>query len=132
MASLKEKKLVIIDANVILRYLLCDHEELYKKAEEIFNQILLGELKAFVPTFIVAEVVYVLQKLYKVDRKVISQILIDFLKPKNIKTENKDLLFEALKIYAQKNLDFADCLLCAYLKDYEVVSFDKDLNKCIK
>ena len=72
MASSKEKKLVIIDTNVILRYLLCDHKELYKKAEEIFNQILLRELKAFIPTFIVAEVVYILQKLYKVDRKVIS------------------------------------------------------------
>jgi len=132
MASPKGKKPVIIDANVILRYLLCDHEKLYKKAEEIFNQILLGELKAFIPTFIVAEVIYVLQKLYKVDRKVISQVLIDLLKPKNIKTKNKNLLFEALKIYAQNNLDFVDCLLCAYSKDYEVVSFEKDLNKCIK
>jgi len=105
--------------------------ELYKKAEEIFNQILIGELKAFIPTFIVAEVIYVLQKLYKVNRQTISQVLIDLLKPKSIKTENKDLLFEALKIYVQKNLDFADCLLCAYSKNYEIVSFDKNLIKCI-
>jgi predicted nucleic-acid-binding protein len=131
MASPKGKKPVIIDANVILRYLLQDHQELYKKAEEIFNRILLGELKAFIPTFIVAEVVYVLQKVYKVDRPTISQVLTELLKPKGVKTENKKILFEALRIYAQRNLDFADCLLCAYSKNYEIFSFDKDLEKCI-
>jgi len=128
----KKRRTVILDANIILRYLLRDHEELYKKAEEIFNRILLGELKAVIPTVIVAEVIYVLQKLYKVDRQTISEVLIELLKPKSIKTENKDILFQALKIYANSNLDFADCLLCAYSKDYEVISFDKDLKKCIK
>jgi len=50
----------ILDANVILRYLLTNNEELYRKAEEIFNKALLGEFRLFIPTFVFAEVVYVL------------------------------------------------------------------------
>ncbi len=128
----KEKETVILDANVILRYLLQDNEKLYPKAEEIFDKALSGDIKLFIPIFVFAEVVYVLQKVYKVDRPTISKILSELLEIKSIKTENKDVLRIALEIYASRNLDFADCLLCAYSLNFEVVSFDEDVNKCIK
>jgi predicted nucleic-acid-binding protein len=134
MASRKEKEKdgIILDANVIIRYLLQDNEELYRKAEEIFNKILTGEIKAFIPTFIFAEVVYVLQKVYQVDRMTISEVLLEILKVKHVKTENKEILQKALEIFGSSSLDFADCLLCAYSTTFKVLSFDKKLNKCIK
>jgi len=38
----------------------------------------------------------------------------------------------ALEIFDKKNLDFVDAILCAKSKKYEVKTFDKKLNKCIK
>jgi len=128
----KEKKTLILDANVILRYLLQDNKELYLKAEEIFNKTLLGEIKLLIPFFVFAEVVYVLQKVYKVDKPTISKVLSDLLEIKNVKTEDKEILKKALEVYSSQNIDFADCLLCAYSSKFEIISFDKDVSKCIK
>ena len=57
----------IVDANYILRYLLKDIEEQYLKAT-----IVLEEKQICIPEVIIAEVVYVLQKVYKIPNKDIS------------------------------------------------------------
>jgi len=38
---------------------------------------------------------------------------------------------QTFEIFKTKNLDFVDCLLCAYLNQDEIATFDKKLNKCI-
>ena len=62
----------IADANIILRYLLDDDEELSAKAAEIIEQ---NELT--IPNEVFAEIVYVLEKVYKIEREEISNILIE-------------------------------------------------------
>lgn len=53
----------IVDANIILRYLLQDaHHFLEQAREKIEDQFI------FIPNEVLAEVVYVLEKVYKVDR----------------------------------------------------------------
>jgi len=132
MDSSKGKRTLTLDANVILRYLLRDNEELYSKAEKIFNEALLGKIRLFIPIFVFAEVVYVLQKVYKVNRVTISKVLLELLQLKSVKTEDRDILQKALELYATKNMDFADCLLCTFSLKSEVISFDEDVNRCIK
>lgn len=51
----------IVDANIILRYLLNDTEELAEKAADIIENN-----KVLVPNEVIAEIVYVLEKVYKV------------------------------------------------------------------
>ena len=80
----------------------------------------------------IAEVVFVLQKVYKVSKQEISQVLIDFIGFKNIINDEKTILVEALKIYSEKNLDFIDAILCAKSKQFTVKTFDKKLNNCLK
>jgi len=132
MNSSKGKRTLTLDANVILRYLLRDNEELYSKSEKIFNEALLGKIRLFIPIFVFAEVVYVLQKVYKVNRVTISKVLLELLQLKSVKTEDRDILQKALELYATKNMDFADYLLCAFSLKSEVISFDEDVNRCIK
>jgi len=53
--------MIIVDANIVLRYLLNDTENLSEKAADILennNVFLLNE--------VIAEIVYVLEKVYKV------------------------------------------------------------------
>lgn len=127
-----QKNMVMIDANVILRYLLRDNEQLYRKAESLFNEVFSGRKRALIIQPVIAEVVYVLQKLYKVSREEIAQVLTEFLRMKGVKAQDKDIMLKSLEIFRYKNLDFVDCLLCVYSREYKVVSFDGGVSRCIK
>ncbi len=121
--------MVIVDANVILRYFLDDIEDLAIRSKHI-----LENLEVFIPNEIVAEVVFVLQKFYEVPRNEISSLLTDLIEFENIDLYKKAVLIKALDIYKSKNLDFVDCILCAYKKveNIEIKTFDKELLKCTK
>ena len=127
-----QKNIIIVDANIILRYLLRDNEKFYKEAEALFNDAFSGKKRILIMYSIIAEVVYVLLKLYKVSRKEIAEVLIELMKIKGVKVQDKEILLNTFKIFKNKNLDFIDCLLCAYSRKYKVMSFDKEVNKCIK
>ena len=45
----------------------------------------------------------------------------------------KDVLMLGVETYAEKNLDFIDCILYAYkcIKGYEIFTFDKKLKKLL-
>lgn len=58
----------IVDANILLRYLLDDHPDLSTKAAEILEQ-----QTVTAPMEVACEVVYVLQKVYAVERQEIRQ-----------------------------------------------------------
>jgi predicted nucleic-acid-binding protein len=119
--------MIILDANYILRFLLKDDENMYEISKSVIEtnrSIVLNE--------VIAEVVFVLQKVYKVSKYEISQVLIDFISFQNIINDEKTLIIEALKVYSEKNLDFIDAILCAKSKQFAVKTFDKKLNNCLK
>lgn len=118
----------IADANIILRYLLNDHEKLSEKATAIIedNEMLL-------PNEVIAEIVYVLEKVYQVKNEEISYILLELFKYTNIFVNDRDVLEEAFLLFGERRLDFVDTLLYAYnkVKGYQVYTFDKKLNKLL-
>ncbi len=81
----------IVDANVILRYFLQDHVEMYTKAKNILENEFIQ-----IPNEVIAEVVYVLEKVYKIERKTIKETLIGFLKYSNISVPDKVIMNHAL------------------------------------
>lgn len=86
---------------------------------------------AFTLPEVLAEVVYVLKGVYKVERAEIAKTLIEFLD--EISIENQETICEALSLFSETSLDFVDCVLIArhrILGD-EVVSFDKKLNRML-
>ncbi|EDP74882.1 PIN domain-containing protein, partial [Hydrogenivirga sp. 128-5-R1-1] len=105
-----EKNISLIDANVILRYLLRDNKELYAKAEEVFNDMMEGKTKILILESVIAEVVYVLQRIYNVSRKEISEILRKLIELRGVKVHNKGQMLNALEIFSEKKLDFVDCI----------------------
>ena len=113
----------LLDANAILRFLLNDNEEMAKKTEDVIKK------GAFTKEVVVAEVVYVLCGVYKIERACVSSKIVELLQ--FIDIENPEFLKKAMEIFADFSLDFVDCLLIAYNKvlDIDVFSFDKKLNK---
>ena len=119
--------MVRIDTNYIVRYFINDNKIMADEAE----QVLLSN-KVFIANEIIAEVIYVLDGVYNISRDKIANLLLELINFQNILVTNKKILKESLEIYKVKNLDFVDCLLCAYSKKDEMLTFDKKLNKCIK
>lgn len=120
--------MVIVDTNIILRYLLQDNEELSKKAIEIIDNN-----KIFIPTEVIVEASYVLKKVYNVEKEKIYETVKLLLDLENINFQNKATIELAFKIYADKNLDIVDCILFAYYKNENLTirTFDKKLNKLL-
>ena len=123
---MKNMAKILIDANVILRYLLNDVEDMAKKSEEIIK------FGAWTLPEVIAEVIYVLSSVYKINREEIATAILEILK--EIDIEHKNTVIEAVKIFSETNLDFVDCILIAYknIENAEVFSFDKKLNNKLK
>ena len=119
------------DTNTILRYLLKDNEELYKRAFMFFENVRKGQEKALILEGVLAETIYVLIKYYNVPRREISDKLKEFLLYKGIINEDKKELIHALDIFSLSNLAIVDSILCAKTKGkgYELFTFDEKLNK---
>jgi predicted nucleic-acid-binding protein len=119
--------MILLDANYILRFILNDNNEMYETSKECISNN-----NCTVPNEVLAEVVFVLLKVYKVSKEDITATLVAFLKFDNIIVLDKECMIIALMIFSDKNLDFVDSILCAKSTKYNVKTFDKKLNKCIK
>ncbi|MEA1955833.1 MAG: hypothetical protein U9N02_04990 [Campylobacterota bacterium] len=76
-------------------------------------------------------IIYVLFGVYKIAKENISNQLLELIDFENISVSNYKIVKKSLDIFKTKNLDFVDCLLCAYSNQDKIVTFDKKLNKCI-
>ncbi len=121
--------MIIIDTNIILRYLLKDSEKLSEKAIEIIDNN-----KIYIPTEVIVEASYVLKKIYNVQKEMIYKAVKLLIDIEDIEFQNKETIESAFKLYAKRSFDIVDCLLFAYNKigHYEVKTFDEKLYKLIK
>jgi predicted nucleic-acid-binding protein len=119
----------VIDANVILRYLLADHPERFQKAKTFMTQVKSGEVGAFIPEGVLVECVYVLLKFYQVPRAEIARTLASLLTYRGVVNEDRGILLKALQLFGDKNVDIVDALVrvISSEKGWLFFSFDKDL-----
>lgn len=117
------KNMTLVDANVILRYLLNDQPEMAQRAKAVI------ESGAYTKPEIVAEVVYVLKGVYHAARSDIRLFIREMLK--SIRCSESGAVAYAIDVYADTSLDFVDCLLIAYhvLGKENIFTFDKNLLK---
>lgn len=114
---------ILVDANVILRYLLDDVPEMAEKANEIIKD------GAYTTPEILAEVLYVLIKVYKVEKRETCSFVKSVLD--ELSVDEKAAIEYALDLHSAKTLDFVDCLIVARhnIHGVPVFSFDKKLMK---
>ncbi len=123
---------IFLDTNVILRYLLKDNKYYYRQAKALFlNARSKRQTIRLIPQ-VVFEVVFVLEKLYKIDRTDIADNLKVLLAETYIKTTSKKELLCALDFYASdKSLSLVDIYLSCLTSGArgELVTFDQKLEK---
>ncbi len=122
--------MIYIDTNIVMRYLLDDHAELSARARQIID----SDKNLFICDGVCAEIVYVLSKVYNVERELIKQTISEFLDKVNINVGNKVLINKSLELFSSNNVDYIDCLLCAYnhIENVKVETFDTKLKKLLK
>lgn len=118
-----------IDTNILLRYLLDDHQEHSRRAAGIIEENHVG-----VSTEVVCEAVYVLSGVYKVPRSEIRDTLHQVAHHPNIEILHQQLVCHAADSYAVQNLDFVDALLLAHhqLHGDMIETFDRKLTACLQ
>jgi len=119
----------IIDSNIwIARFDKNDstHEVALKVFESLNSQILITQ-------FIISEVSTILQ--FKLWKEYSNSFLNWILKSENIEILEEIESFELINFYTKndfKKLSFIDHSLLLLSKEFEIITFDKDLNKLIK
>jgi len=118
----------IVDANIVLRYILDDHVDLSEKARQIIDNHAIE-----VPIEVLCEVVFVLNSVYKVESKEIGTALHGFFENTNCELPHRDAVLTGLDLFMENNLDFVDCILAGYkiVKNATVYTFDKRLQKLL-
>jgi predicted nucleic acid-binding protein len=115
-----------LDANVIARYLVGDTPSLASRASALIE----STRQLYIPVVILAEVGFVLTKVYKIDRVRVVDALLDLLGRHNIDPFEitKDKAVEALQLCAPSGrVSFTDAMLWAVANTNgcEVWTFDK-------
>jgi len=117
--------LIALDTNILARYLLDDEPAQARAARR-----LLADVKAeyWIPVTVVLELAWVLRKA-DAPRAVIMDRLRDLLSLRNVRVQNADLVFQALRWSAQ-GMDLADALhLVLSGKAERFATFDEALVK---
>ena len=122
----------LLDTNIIIRFLVGDHQEHLAKSIEIFKDIESAKLQVEILDGVLMEAFFVLTKFYKLPKDEVINDLKTILALNGVINSNKIILYETLNIIEVKNIDFVDALICAKSKiqGFGKISFDSDLKKC--
>jgi len=123
-----------IDTNFFLRFLLKDNLTQLKIVREYFSKAKSGTIRIVCLTEIILEIEYVLRKVYKYKRTIIGQFLLFILNISYLEFPDREVLYEAFKIYQKQSIDLVDLILYFKAKERkaEILSFDKDFDKLNK
>ena len=124
-------KKYIVDANVILRFLLKDNLRFYQKAKDYFLRAQKKRLLLILLPETILEVNYVLKGVYSIPKPKRVTILFTLVKSPDLEVENRIVLINSLENYQKINVDLADIYLWETAKEKKatVLSFDKDFRK---
>lgn len=121
----------VLDANVLLRFFLQDNPKQSAAAIALLKKADADEVELYLLDAIVAEVTFVMDKVYRRNRIQIADALLDLVQNSGITLQSPTVLTDALLRYRMHAIDFPDALVAAMAASREIpaVSFDKDLDR---
>lgn len=120
-----------IDANLILRFLTREPQDLAERALHFIQRAERGEITLRLTPLVIAEVVWVLGSFYKYPRSQIAETLTAFLEADGLVVEELEVSLAALEWIASANVDFVDAYLAEVARRCggTVASFDRDFRR---
>lgn len=99
-----------LDTNVLVRYVAQDDAKQSAKASKLIESLTPSN-PGFIALISIVELVWVLQSCYDSAKSEIIVVLETLLRTRELTVENSEIVWQALRRYAQANADFTDCLI---------------------
>ena len=118
----------LVDTNILIRHLTGDPPEQASRATRYLEQA----EQLLLPDLILAEVAYVLESYYEVERSQVAEALRSILAFRAIRVIDATLLHRTVELYELERLDFADAYLVATAERTGVgvvASFDRGIDR---
>jgi len=102
-----------VDTNVLVRFLVRDHEIQFQKARKLIKREVAAGRRVFVNQLVLLETVWVLRSRYGIPKNQIIDTLSGLLDSTDVCLEDEAAVEETLFLWRDTNTDFADCLIAA-------------------
>lgn len=121
----------LVDTNLIVRYLVQDHEKHARAAGRLFDACDRGDVVVVVLPVVLAECVFVLESFYGHPRADIASALGRLISSPGVEISEVTIHLDALNRYKETKAHFVDCLIAAtaVANNLTVASFDQDFRR---
>ena len=117
-----------IDTNLFIRYLTNDDPQKADRVDQLLEQAANGKIKLMTTEMVLAEVVWVLESYYHLEKARIAEMLKAILSTPGLEVLNGRVVENALPYYSLQNIDFVDAYIVALMQKHKITgiySFDK-------
>ena len=120
-----------LDTNVAVRFLTRNPADLAERADRLFAKAQAGEIALRLTPMVVAEIVWVLTKVYRREMAEVVVGVSALLQADGILTDQRDTLLEALDLTLDKRVAFPDAFVAVSARqaDEPVCSFDRGFER---
>ncbi len=124
-------KTIIIDTNGFLRLFLNDIPKQADQVEQIIHKAKKEQVSISVPSIILFEINFILDKFYNLEKQDIIQKLKSLIVATYLHVESRDIFSKALYFYEKNNVSLVDSFLIAKAQEEsaELFTLDKRLDK---
>lgn len=123
----KTKK-IVIDTNLLIRYLVNDDTRKAQIVDTLLKKAGKGDIHIFMPSIVVAELVWVLESFYKMETAEIADLVDSILNTPGLTVSDESVVRSALRRYKTKGVDLVDAWIAAFAQEKgvsEIHTFDK-------
>ena len=124
-------KTYVLDANVLVRFLAQDSPTMSRASKKLFQNAETRDAELHLDPTTIAEVVFVLTKVYNHTRVEVADALLDLIENPGVKVVPLGVVRDALKRFKAISVDYPDAWIAAIAAEHKlpVASFDHDLDK---
>lgn len=109
-----------IDTNIFLRYLTKDDLAKYEKCKELFKKAMDGKIALSTSEMVIAELIWTLISYYKVPKAEVIEKISIIVGTENLYIPGKDIVSDALVIFAGKNIDYIDAYNAVFMRYHDM------------
>lgn len=126
-------KKLVVDTNILLRFLLKDIPDQADEAEALLISARNGEVELIIPQIVIFEIVFRLLNIEKYKKAVVIDKLQTILATPYIVIQDQETFNVAIRLFANSNIEFVDCFLISYVQVIGggIATFDQRLKKRI-
>ncbi len=116
-----------VDANVVLRFLTGEPEEMAVQAARLMKRAEGGEFSLFISPLVLAEIIWVLESFYRYSMGDIAEVILSLVAAEGIEVEDREQTLQAVELARDRNVDFVDAYLAvqAARQGEQVCTFDE-------